>query len=102
MRFSRKRNESQTRVLLVRDPDLVAIARIADQRRHRENEDLERILGKVRHILNRKSPEPFPTRRLELPAALRARVAAIPDAEERIRAIVEYMMSNKARPERNS
>jgi len=72
------------------------IAQIADQKRHRENEDLERIFGKVRHILNRKSPKPFPKRRLELPAALRASVVATPDAEDRIRAIVEYVMSTKA------
>jgi hypothetical protein len=37
-----------------------------------------------------------------LPAALRARVVAIPDAEERIRTIVEHVMSTKGRVEKDS
>ena len=72
------------------------MVRIADQRRHRQNDDMERILGRVRHILHPKSQAPVPTQRPELPPQLKARIAAIPDAEERIRAVVDYMLSSKA------
>jgi len=95
--FARHGNGKQERILIVHDPDLVAMVRIADQRRDRENDDMERILGRVRHILDRKSQAPVPTQKVELPPQLKARVAAIPDAEERIRAIVNYTLSSKSK-----
>ncbi len=97
--FARHENGKQKRVLIVHDPELVAMVRIADQKRHRENDDMERILGRVRHILDPKSQAPVPTQKVELPPELKARVATIPDAEERIRAIVDYALSSKAKAE---
>jgi len=78
-----------------RDPDLVAIAEIAQQRRLETERGLETAFGKVRLILEREETSANSIQTMELPADLDARVRAMPDPEQRIRAIVEFKLSTK-------
>ena len=85
----------QLRRILVRDPDLLGIAEMADQRRKEIDQDLEKVFENVKPILNRES-RPVPViEGHELPAALKARIAAMPDPEQRIRTIVEFKLSSE-------
>lgn len=58
---------------------------------------MEIVFEKVKPILRRKPESAHPVAPFELPADLRARIAAMPDAEQRIRAIVEFKLSAKPR-----
>ena len=60
------------------------------------SESLERVFERVKPILNREPVSESPTRYPDLPPALKTKVPAMPDADERIRAIVEFRLS--ARP----
>ena len=77
----------------VRDPDLFAIAEIAHRRRLNTEWSLDSVFEKVKPILQRKPELTLPSQACELPAELKARVAAMPDPEQRIRAIVEFKLS---------
>ena len=79
-----------------RDPDLFAIAEIAHRRRLDAERSLESVFEKAKPILERK-PEPAYLVQAELPADLKTRIAAMPDPEERIRAIVEFKLSVRSR-----
>jgi hypothetical protein len=78
-----------------RDPDLMAIAEIAQRRRLDMERSLETAFEKVRLILERETTSARPIQTSELPADLEARVRAMPDPEQRIRAIVEFKLSIK-------
>jgi len=56
-------------------------------------QSLQRLFEKVKPILNRQSASKPIVRELELPAALVAKVTKMPDAEQRIRTIVEFKLS---------
>lgn len=88
----------EPRVLFVRDPELLGIAQISDRRRLDMEQSLERVFEKVKPILNRQSALEPPISKPELPAAFLAKVAAMPDAERRIRAIVEFKLSARKQP----
>lgn len=85
------------RMLFVRDPELLGIAQIANRRRLGMEQSLDRVFEKVEPILNRQSATQSPVRESELPAALLEKVAAMPDAEQKIRAIVEFKLSARKR-----
>lgn len=78
-----------------RDPDLFAIAEIAHRRRLDAERSLESVFEKVKPILRREPEAAHPVEAFELPAELKARVAAMSDPEQRIRAIVEYKLSTR-------
>ena len=78
-----------------RDPDLFAIAEIAHRRRLDAERSLESVFEKAKPILERKPEPAYLVQALELPAELKARVAAMSDPEQRIRAIVEYKLSTR-------
>jgi len=80
-------------MLFVRDPDLLGIAQMADRRRLDMEQSLERVFEKVKPILNRQSATESYITEPELPPDLLAKVAAMPDPEQRIRAIVEFRLS---------
>jgi hypothetical protein len=80
-----------------RDPDLLAIAEIAHRRRLDAERSLESVFEKAKPILERKPEPAYLVQALELPAELKTRIAAMPDPEERIRAIVEYKLSVRSR-----
>lgn len=86
----------ESRVLFVRDPELLDMAVIADRRKPNTVQTLDGVFEKVKPILKREPTPERPAREIELPAALVAKVAAMPDAEQRIRAIVEYKMSARS------
>jgi hypothetical protein len=81
--------------LLIRDPELLAIAEIAQQRKRDAERSLEIAFEKARSILERQTTPAHATQALELPPDLKARIKAIRDPEKRIRAIVEFKMSAK-------
>jgi hypothetical protein len=81
--------------LLSRDPELLAIAEIAQQRRRETELSLEIAFKKARSILERQTTPAYAAQALELPPDLKARIMAIRDPEKRIRAIVEFKMSAK-------
>jgi len=83
----------QPRVLLIRDPELAGIAEIADRRQPDIVQSLDRVFEKVKPILDRRSASEPPIREFELPASLMAKVASMPDAEQKIRTIVEFKLS---------
>jgi len=56
---------------------------------------LETAFQKVRLILERETTSARPIQTSELPADLEARVRAMPDPEQKIRAIVEFKLSTK-------
>ena len=56
---------------------------------------LETVFEKVRLILERETTSARPIQTSELPADLEARVRAMPDPEQKIRAIVEFKLSTK-------
>jgi hypothetical protein len=72
-----------------RDRELIAIAEIAQRRR------LEAAFEKAKPILERETPTETSIQKLELPADVEAQVRAMPDSEQRIRAIVESKLSNR-------
>ena len=78
-----------------RDPDLFAIAEIAHRRRLDAERSLESVFEKAKPIVDRKPEPAYLVQALELPADLKTRIAAMPDPEERIRAIVEYKLSTR-------
>ena len=78
-----------------RDPDLLAITEIAHRRRLDAERSLESVFEKVKPILQRKPEPAYRVQALELPAELKARIAAMSEPEERIRAIVEYKLSTR-------
>jgi len=80
-----------------RDPDLLAIAEIAHRRRLDAERSLESVFEKAKPILERKPEPAYLVQALELPAELKTRIAAMPDPEQRIRAIVEYKLSVRSR-----
>jgi hypothetical protein len=80
-----------------RDPDLFAIAEIAHRRRLDAERSLEGVFEKAKPILERNPQPAYLVQALELPAELKARVAAMSDPEERIRAIVEFKLSVRSR-----
>jgi len=82
-------------MLSPRDPDLLAVADIAHQRRLDKARSLETVFEKVKPILQRKKELAHPVHIAKLPPDLKARVAAMPDPEQRIRAIVEFRLSAK-------
>jgi len=83
--------------VLIRDPELLEIAEIADRRQERVDEDLERIFEKVRPILHGRDMGAPPVRRLDLPASIRTKISEISDAEQKINTIVEFRMSARMR-----
>jgi len=80
-------------MLSARDPDLLAVAEIAYQRRLDKARSLETVFEKVKPILQRKKEPAHPVHVAKLPPDLKARVAGMPDPEQRIRAIVEFRLS---------
>jgi hypothetical protein len=78
-----------------REPGLLAIAEIAHRRRLDTERSLERVFEKAKPILERKPEPAYLVQVLKLPAELKARVAAMSDPEQRIRAIVEYKLSTR-------
>jgi hypothetical protein len=54
---------------------------------------LESAFEKVKPILKREPEAAHPVEAFDLPADLKTRIAAMPDPEERIRAIVEFRLS---------
>ena len=56
---------------------------------------MESVFEKVKPILQRKPEPAYLVHALELPADLKTRIAAMPDPEERMRAIVEYKLSTR-------
>jgi hypothetical protein len=82
------------RVFSGRDPDLFAIAEIAHRRLDAER-SLESVFEKAKPILRREPEAAHPVEAFELPADLKTRIAAMPDPEQRIRAIVEYKLSTR-------
>jgi len=87
-------------VLFVRDPELLDMVAISDRRRPRTAQSLDRVFEKVKPILNREPAVDRPVTGIELPTALIARVTNMPDAEQRIRTIVEYKMSARRQADR--
>jgi len=65
------------------------------------NESLDRVFERVRPILNRKPVSESSIRYPDLPPALKAKVLAMPDAEDRIRAIVEFKLSARPHADKN-
>ena len=57
---------------------------------------MESVFEKAKPILERKPEPAYLVQALELPADLKTRIAAMPDPEERIRAIVEYVVYKNA------
>jgi hypothetical protein len=80
-------------MLSARDPDLLAIADIAHQRRLDQARSLETVFEKVKPILQRKKEPAHPVHVAKLPPDLKAQVEAMPDPEQRIRAIMEFRLS---------
>lgn len=76
-----------------RDPDLLAVSDIGQQRRFDTSRSLDTVFEKVRLILQREKEPVCPVNVAELPPDLKARVAAMPGPERRIRAIVEFRLS---------
>jgi hypothetical protein len=83
------------RAQAARCPDLAAIAEIAERRRLEDERSLDAAFEKARSILEREMPTEIPIQSPELPADVEARVRAMPDPEQRIRAIVEFKLSNR-------
>jgi hypothetical protein len=81
--------------LASRDPELLAMADIAQRRRRDAERSLEIAFEKARPILERETASPHLIQELELPRDLKARIKAIRDPEARIRAIVEFKLSAK-------
>ena len=73
----------------------MAIAEIAQRRRLDTEQSLEAVFEKVRPVLERETASARPIQTSELPADLEARIRAMPDPEQRIRAIVEFKLSTK-------
>jgi hypothetical protein len=73
----------------------MAMAEIAQRRRLDIERSLETAFEKARLVLERETTSARPIRASELPADLEARVRAMPDPEQRIRAIVEFKLSTK-------
>jgi hypothetical protein len=88
-------DETPPRASPSRDPELVAIAEIAQQRRLDTERSLEAAFEKARLVLERETASARPVQTSELPADLEARVRAMPDPEQRIRAIVEFKLSTR-------
>ena len=80
-----------------RDPDLLAIAETAHRRRLDAERSLESVFEKAKPILRREPEAAHPLEAFELPADLKTRIAAMPDPEQRIRAIVEFKLSVRSR-----
>jgi hypothetical protein len=76
-----------------RDPDLLAMANIAQQRRLDAARSLENVFEKAKPILRRGKEPACPVQVAELSPDLKSRIAAMPNPEERIRAIVEFRLS---------
>jgi hypothetical protein len=93
-----KTEQRSSRVLSRQDPDLLAIAEIAQQRRLDAEQSLEALFEKIRPILRRGVEWEHPAQASELPSDLKSRIMAIPDPEQRIRAIVEFKLSHRKRP----
>jgi len=83
----------QPHVRFVRDPELAGILEMADRRKLDAVQSLDRIFERVKPILDRGSASEPPIREFELPASLKAKVASMPDAEQKIRTIVEFKLS---------
>lgn len=79
----------------LKDPELAAIAAIAQHRRLDAERSLEAAFEKARPILRRVSEPVRPIQIMNLPADIEARVRAMPDPEQRIRAIVEFKLSSR-------
>jgi hypothetical protein len=72
------------------------MAEIANQKKLGAERSLDSVFEKVRPILYREPDSaPPPVQIAELPADLKARIVEMPDAEQRIRAIVEFKLSSK-------
>ncbi|MGD0549898.1 MAG: hypothetical protein ABSA81_05065 [Candidatus Bathyarchaeia archaeon] len=71
------------------------MAEIAQRRRLDTERSLETTFEKVRPILERATTSPRPIQTSKLPADFEARVRAMPDPEQRIRAILEFKLSTK-------
>jgi len=84
-----------SRMFSGRDPDLLAIAEIAHRRSLDTERSLESVFEKAKPILRREPEAAHPVEAFELPADLKTRIAAMPDPEERIRAIVEFKLSTR-------
>ena len=80
-----------------RDPDLLAIVEIAHRRRLDTEHSLESVFEKAKPMLRREPEAAHPVEALELPAELKARVPAMSDPEERIRAMVEFKVPVRSR-----
>ena len=93
-----RRDQRPSRTISGRDPDLLAIAEIAQRRRLDTERPLETVFEKVKPILHREAESAHPVPASELPADLKARITAMPDPEQRIRAIVEFKLSAKTQP----
>lgn len=93
---SRSREQTGTNIVIsVRDPGLFAVANIARHRRLDAARSLETVFEKAIPILRRGKEPACLVYVAELPPDLRARVAAMPEPEQRIRAIVEFRLSAK-------
>ena len=88
-------DQKPSRALPSRDPELVAIAEIVQRRKLDTERSLETAFEKARPILERETASARPIQTAELPADLEARVRAMPDPEQRIRAIVEFKLSHR-------
>ena len=89
----RRKGRKPSPMRSARDPDLVAMANIAQQRRLETARSLETVFEKVKPILRREKEPSCPVHVTELPPDLKARIAAMPNPEQRIRAIVEFRLS---------
>jgi len=83
--------------LFVRDHELAEIAKMADRRILKAQQSLEKAFDRIRPILYGRSPSHLPAEARPLPAELIARVMAMPEPEQRIRAIIECRMSERNR-----
>jgi hypothetical protein len=71
------------------------MAEIAQRRRRDTERSLETAFEKARPILEKETASAHPMQTMELPPDLKARIKAIRDPEQRIRAIVEFKLSAK-------
>jgi len=93
--------KNEPRASRTQDPDLQAIVDIVNRGRPRMDEGLMRVFERVRPILNRKPASESSIGYVELPPGLKEKLLAMPDAEERIRAIVEFRLSVRPLLERD-
>jgi hypothetical protein len=88
-------DQDSSPALTCRDPDLLAMAEIAKRRRIDMERSLETAFEKARLVLERSTTSTQPIQASDLPASIKARVRAMPDPEQRIRAIVEFKLSTR-------